>query len=251
MPTPEANLGLEEALLDRTAATGVPVLRFWESPAYFVVLGRSSKLSEVRTEQCRKEGVPIHRRASGGGVVLAGPGCLMYSVVLPQEILGRSRGIDSAHEYVLGRIVHALQPLVPSLSRAGTSDLALSANGTQHKVSGNALRMRAGRFLYHGTLLYNFDLSRISRWLGDPLRTPAYRADRAHEGFVANLPLAGDDLRWALASEWSADNPLVDPPLREAEALAATKYSDENWNLAGRLSKPTTDPLDPERHSPS
>ncbi|MEM9352967.1 MAG: lipoate--protein ligase family protein [Planctomycetota bacterium] len=250
LPTPGANLALEEALLDRESAPAVPVLRLWEFDDYFVVLGRSSRIREVHAERCQTEGVPILRRASGGGVVLAGPGCLMYSLVLPQETLGRSRGIDAAHSYVLGRMVHSLQPAAPSVIRSGTSDLTLSIDGARMKFSGNALRMRANRFLYHGSLLYNFDLARVSRLLSDPVRTPDYRGDRGHEGFVTNLHLSRAELRKALISEWSANEPLLDPPIPEAEALAKTKYVNKDWNFKGQWPQPSAIPFNNERNTP-
>ena len=85
LPTPEENLALDEALLDEAELSEGPTetLRFWEAGGEMVVVGRSSVVDdEVRVEACRRAGVPILRRASGGAAVLAGPGCLMYAAVL-------------------------------------------------------------------------------------------------------------------------------------------------------------------------
>src|SRR5690606_41854826 len=42
-------------------------LRFWESPTHFVVLGVSGRLDEeLDLETCRRDGLPILRRGSGG-----------------------------------------------------------------------------------------------------------------------------------------------------------------------------------------
>ncbi|NJM55910.1 MAG: lipoate--protein ligase family protein, partial [Verrucomicrobiae bacterium] len=38
-PTPQENLALDEALLDLADAGGAGVLRLWESPSPFVVVG--------------------------------------------------------------------------------------------------------------------------------------------------------------------------------------------------------------------
>ena len=163
LPTPVENVALDEALLEACEAGQLAggVLRLWESPEYFVVLGRSSDAQvEVNLAACRREDVPVLRRPSGGGTVLAGPGCLMYAVVLDLRELPHLRAVDAAHSYMLERIAAALAPQVPGVAHAGISDLALmEKNAPTRKISGNALRIKREHFLYHGTLLYDFDLA--------------------------------------------------------------------------------------------
>ncbi len=228
LPTPLENVALDEALLEACEAGQLAggVLRLWESPEYFVVLGRSSDPRvEVNLDACRREGVPVLRRASGGGTVLAGPGCLMYAVVLGFQELPHLRAVDAAHRHVLGRIAAALAPQVPGIAQAGISDLVLKSKNTPTlKISGNALRIKREHFLYHGTLLYNFDLSRIGQLLATPTRVPDYRDQRDHDDFVANLPLSRDELEDALLSEWKANDPLTDWPRDRMAELVATKY---------------------------
>jgi len=255
LPTPEENMALDEALLEACEAGQLAggVLRLWESPKYFVVLGRSSDPQvEVDLAACRREGVPVLRRPSGGGTVLAGPGCLMYAVVLEYRALPHLRAVDAAHCYVLERIAAALALQVPGVAHAGISDLAIAAEdsrtlrayprtrlevssgresldnqavlGRALKVSGNALRAKRDHFLYHGTLLYNFALDRIGRLLATPTRVPTYRQDRAHGEFVTNLPLDRDEIEQALIQAWNARQPLADWPRERVAELVATKY---------------------------
>lgn len=227
LPTPLENVALDEALLEACEAGQFAggVLRLWESPEYFVVLGRSSDPQiEVNLAACRREGVPVLRRPSGGGTVLAGPGCLMYAVVLDFRELPHLRAVDAAHRHVLERIAAALAPLIPGIAQAGISDLVLNEGKTTRKVSGNALRIKREHLLYHGTLLYDFDLDRISRLLATPTRTPDYRDQRSHGEFVANLPLSRDEMEDALLQAWKANDPLVDWPRERTTELAATKY---------------------------
>lgn len=212
--SPLANLEFEAELLDNLAAK-TEVFRLWESPLPIVVLGRSSKIEvEVNQSACSELGVPVFRRVSGGAAIVAGPGCLMYAVILDLERRPELALVDRAHAWVLGEFVKALRPLVPNVSCAGTSDLALLANdfgatdqarGADHsarKFSGNSLRKKRTRVLYHGTLLYDFDLSLIPRLLRSPPRQPDYRAGRAHGDFVTNLPLDGEILRKTLREHW-------------------------------------------------
>src|SRR5688500_5771457 len=85
--SPAQLLASEEALLDHCESTSHPgFLTFWESESHFVVLGYGKQVSvDVFEDVCARREIPILRRASGGGTVLQGPGCLNYSLILPIE----------------------------------------------------------------------------------------------------------------------------------------------------------------------
>src|SRR5262245_55423227 len=117
LPTLTENLALDEALLlaletDR----GGDVLRVWEWPPYAVVLGAGCWLSrDVDEAACRADGVEIVRRSSGGGTVLLGPGCLLYTLVLSYNRDDALREIGSSYRYILGRVAESLTGLLPDL----------------------------------------------------------------------------------------------------------------------------------------
>ena len=66
--SPEENLALDEALLDRAEQGGEAgdILRLWEPPTPLVVLGRSSRLEqEVNETECRRLDIRrVNSRAS-------------------------------------------------------------------------------------------------------------------------------------------------------------------------------------------
>ncbi|HEX3151899.1 MAG TPA: lipoate--protein ligase family protein [Gemmataceae bacterium] len=179
------NLALDEAmLLAAEAGEGPEVLRFWEWPTPAVVLGAGGSITiDVNEMACRRDDVTLHRRASGGGTVLLGRGCLLFSLVLAYERAAELREVNASYRWILGRIRVALQPIAV-LEPIGISDLAW--NGL--KVSGNSQQRKAGHVLHHGTLLYDFDLPAVGRYLYPPEREPTYRAGRGHDDFVTNLP---------------------------------------------------------------
>ena len=229
LPTPAENLALDEALFEAAEAGEIAggVLRLWESPDYCVVLGRSSRAEvEVNLDACRREGVPVLRRPSGGGTVLVGPGCLMFAVVLDYQSLPHLRAVDAAHRFVLERNASALARHVPGVAHAGISDLATVQPGSPAlKISGNALRAKRNHFLYHGTLLYDFALPRIGQLLATPSRTPAYRQDRSHDQFVANLPMERELIEQSLIDAWNAHDSLADWPRERTNDLVVSKYA--------------------------
>jgi lipoate-protein ligase A len=232
LPTPEANLALDDALLEEAERGEVPreSLRLWELPKPAVVIGRSSRVEgEVRREACRRAGIPILRRASGGAAIVAGPGCLMYSLVLSYQLRPAYRWIDHAHRGVLGHIAAALNSLVPSIRHEGTSDLAMAGR----KISGNSMRCRRTHLLYHGTLLYDFPLELVERCLPRPPREPDYRQGREHGEFIANLPASPEAMREAIVAAFAAEPAEggdAHLPLALVDELVA-RYRDPNWNF--------------------
>lgn len=230
LPTPAENLALDEALLDAAEAGELSeeVLRLWESPRPVVVVGRSSRVAdEVNVPACEAAGMPILRRASGGAAIVAGPGCLMYAVVLRYDSREHLRMIDEAHRHVLGIVSRAVGALVPGVEHCGTSDLAIGSR----KFSGNSLRCKRDHFLYHGTLLYDFDLLSIERYLKTPPRQPEYRARREHSAFVTNLQASAQKLRRALSAAFGASEPLERWPKPRMQRLVDERYGHVHWNL--------------------
>ncbi|MCO6043983.1 lipoate--protein ligase family protein [Aeoliella sp. ICT_H6.2] len=233
LDSPAENVALDEALLEACLAGEYPhgVLRLWESPSPMVVVGRGSHLElEVNQDACGAAGVPVLRRASGGLSIVAGPGCLMYAVVDPGHLAGKVN-IDVVHQHVLDTLVAGLQGAGLAVVRAGTSDLVIeSPEGLLRKVSGNSLRVTRGGFLYHGTLLYDFELPLITRYLRQPPRSPDYRAGRSHGEFVANMPIGRQALAQAIAEAWQARENLESWPRARTQELMRTRYATDQWN---------------------
>ena len=228
LPTAAENLALDEALLEEAEAGDAPAetLRLWEPLQPMVVVGRSSQFFvEVRLDACRELGVPVLRRSSGGAAIVAGPGCLMYALVLSYRLRPQLRVLKEAHRWVLGVLAAALGAFVPGVECRGTSDLAIGGR----KFSGNSARCRRNHLLYHGTLLYDFPLELVERCLAMPPRMPEYRECRPHEGFVTNLPMRLETIREALVEAYGAREPCDPWPERRTAQLVAEKYSLPEW----------------------
>lgn len=165
-------------------------LRFWESPRPAVIVGYLAHVDrEVHADACLADKVPIVRRLSGGGAVVVGRGCLNYTLILSLADRPDLRDVARSYQRVLARFVQALD--IAGLSIGGASDLTIDGR----KMSGCAQRRGRRALLHHGTLLYDFDLDLIPRYLKEPARRPTYRSGRSHLEFVANAPLAADELK--------------------------------------------------------
>ena len=256
LTTPAENLAFDEAMLevaDRDSETSLErvipeVLRLWEMPSPCVVLGRASKWAEeANAIACERDSVPILRRVSGGASIVAGPGCLMYSVLLSYQIRPAWRMLDSAHSEVMTRMRQAVQNSLNSLNTPvqidlqGTCDLTLN----NRKFSGNALRCKRQWMLYHGTIMVAMPLEWITEYLLEPPRQPDYREKRVHSSFVVNLMDghigAATSLEFKnllqkhIAAAWNAtpigtDTWFQQEVAEEAARLMQSRYSDPLWH---------------------
>jgi lipoate-protein ligase A len=227
-PAPADDLALDEALLLAAEDAGAgEVLRLWELAAPAAVVGAGGSVAiDVDLAACAADGVPVLRRASGGGTVVLGPGCLCFSLVLAYDRAPGLGEIPASNRYVLGRVLAALRPLI-SAGVEGTSDLA--AGGV--KFSGNAQQRKRRHFLHHGTLLCRgFDLGLIPRYLHAPERQPDYRRGRPHAAFVTTLPAPVEEVKRSLTDEWRPDGEYGPVPWGAARALVAEKYGRDDWN---------------------
>jgi lipoate-protein ligase A len=230
LSTPAENLALDEALLEAAELAPGPTetLRLWESPQPVVVVGRSSRVdAEVNRGECERRNIPVLRRCSGGAAIVAGPGCLMYALVLSYELRPELRMLEQTHRLILAKLKQSLEKLSPDVEHRGVSDLVRG----DRKFCGNSLRCKRRHLLYHGALLYDFPLELISACLNAPPRQPDYRRGRRHEQFVANFPSACLTLRRAVIAGWEAWEELPNWPGDLTRRLAAERYCNPQWNF--------------------
>jgi lipoate---protein ligase len=220
------NLALDEALLiEADAGRGGPVLRFWEPVDFGVVLGASCRVGEdVLEEACRADGVPILRRTSGGGTVVVGPGALNVSVILPDSAAPGLTTVEGAHRYVLDSIARRICGAGPTVTVAGRGDLVI---GNQ-KCGGSAQRRLKSWFMVHCSILNDFSIDRVVRYLAVPRRQPDYRQGRGHHAFLRNLGLPRKILQDAIRGGGA---PGACPAGAQAlvPALMAEKFANRVW----------------------
>jgi len=224
---PAMNLALDEALLVHAEQAGEESIRFWRFNRPVVVLGRGSKIgAEVDVEFCQRESIPVLRRCSGGASIVAGPDCLMYSVVLDLVARPELRSVDEAHRFVIGNLAAAILSQRAEIQWQGICDLTLDSK----KFSGNSLRIARNHLLYHGTVLQRVDRELVQRCLRTAPRQPDYRDGRDHDEFVTSIAIDPIQFCDALAHRYGAREIMQDWPVAEMESLYESKYAKSEWH---------------------
>ena len=163
--------------------------RFFASQQKAVVLARSNKPElEVEEERCHRAGVPILRRKGGGGTVVLGDGCLIFTMAFYAKELFAN---DTYFAAVNDIWIEALKSIgIEGVRQRGISDLAVG----DKKIAGTSLFRKRHLLVYQGSLLVNPDLEQISWFLRHPTKEPDYRQGRKHSEFITSLKELGHDI---------------------------------------------------------
>lgn len=125
-----------------------------------VIIGRNQVLeAEVNLDYCRRHGVKVVRRKSGGGCVYADRDNIMISYV-------SKRGeVAEIFERYLSALTTCLCSLGLKAEKSGRNDILVEGR----KVSGNAFHQLPDRSIVHGTLLYNTDFNALEEAIRPPV----------------------------------------------------------------------------------
>ncbi|MEV6646998.1 lipoate--protein ligase family protein [Amycolatopsis sp. NPDC051371] len=225
---PAENLAFDEALI--RVAPESPVLWLWRNPVC-VVVGRGQRIArEVQVEACARDGVPVLRRASGGGTVFHDPGNLNVTLVLPGPT---DRPLET-----LGKVMSAAVDQLGLVPRIGDRGLFVE----DAKLCGFAVFRTKTGLLAHSTLLVETSAALVGRYLtsapADPRPLDSHRspvASLAEHGLRPGFPSVEAAVR-AAASQILGT--LVPRPPSAAElarqrALLHTRYRYPSWHADG------------------
>ncbi|ANN19164.1 lipoate--protein ligase [Amycolatopsis orientalis] len=227
---PADNLAFDEALL--RAAPEAPVLWIWRNTDC-VVVGRGQKIErEVKVDVCASDGVPVLRRASGGGTVFHDPGNLNITLVLS------GHGLAGKPLEALGELMTATVAGLGLPSRLGDRGLFVGDS----KLCGFAVfRTRTG-LLAHSTLLVSTAAERVGRYLtaapADPRPLDSHRsqvaslADHGLRKGVADVTAAVRAAAAAQLGELTTRKPSA-AELDWHRSLGHTRYHYSEWHSSG------------------
>jgi lipoate-protein ligase A len=191
--------GPDDPLGESVLEEAQPWLRVFEPAAVRVVIGRGQDPErEVLVANARADGVPIHRRLSGGGAVVLAPGMVVVALRLANTRTGTAYWLELVNRALIPAVADACGAVAFS---CGHGDLALAeAGGPARKIVGASLRQNARWVAYLGVMLVADRTALMDRYLASPSRRPDYRGDRGHAAFCTGLERHGANVAGVIAA---------------------------------------------------
>lgn len=235
------NMAIDEAMLVLRSQDKIPnTLRLYRFTPSAVTVGFfQSPNEEVNIEFCKKHGIEIVRRITGGGAVYHDEnGEITYSIVVSQK--NAPRDIIKSYELFCNGLVIALKKFGLPAEFHPINDVLVYGK----KISGSAQTRRRGVVLQHGTLMYNTDIATLAVTLKV---VPEKLKDKG----VKKLEERVTTISKALGRQVSRDEvvqamiegfeealnvkffrgELTSEELELAEKLVKEKYSTDKWNF--------------------
>jgi lipoate-protein ligase A len=223
------NLAIEEAILRCLLEYGgFNTLRLWRnSPS--VVIGYFQNPSSVNVANCKKLGIDVVRRVSGGGAVYHDHGNLNYSIIIHKSSLKDMAGdVEKSYDLFCGGIIEGLKLLgVDAYNNGG--DILIRGK----KVSGSAQFRAYDVILHHGTLMVNVNLKKLEHVLGV---SAGKNLINLQDVLPHTIPL--NKIKSAVKAGFEKafnvkfmKGILSHIEKQEAKRLWKIKYSKEHWNI--------------------
>ncbi|UCD13206.1 MAG: DUF116 domain-containing protein [Thermoplasmatales archaeon] len=165
--TAAENMALDEVILKAKNIAIIPnTVRFLQFLPPAVLLGYHQSLEqEIRVDFCKKAGIDINRRITGGGTIFFDETQIGWEIICEKDFF--QRGI--ADTYFFERLS---QPLISFLNELGINASFRPRNDIDvngRKISGTGGTEEGNVFLFQGTLLVDFDVATMLKALRIPI----------------------------------------------------------------------------------
>lgn len=151
LPTPRPPRRLPFFLaMEEWAASSLPDAEYffvWQQDGPTIICGRNQTIPlEVDLPLCRRSGIDVVRRRSGGGAVVADENNLMLSYIRPRK----GQPVESIFSEWSEKLVGALRQLGVDANVTGRNDVCINGR----KVSGGAFYALPRHAIAHSTMLF-------------------------------------------------------------------------------------------------
>ena len=244
------NMAIDEAILTARIADKVPnTLRFYRWQPSVVSIGRNQNPeSEIYLGACKRLGVDVVRRISGGGTVYHDfDGEVTYSVTAKTQDIGAA-DVTTVYDKIYEAIKDALR-LLGITADFSSGDAKNCPNMTVNgkKISGSSQTITRGVVLQHGTLLRNVDLPKMFQLLKLKNASCTQAADIGKRKITSIQNELGhaimpETVANALAQGFKAMLKIQLEPaelspfeVELANGLFKKKYAIKEWNFEGKI----------------
>ncbi len=230
--TATENMALDELLLELRGKNQIPdtirLLQF--TPAAVLVGFHQAVEQEVRTAYCKRMGIDINRRITGGGTIYFDKSQIGWEIIGDKKNFGCELPNARFFERLSLPIINMLKKLGIDAKFRGRNDIEVSGR----KISGTGGAEYNNAFLFQGTLLIDFDVDNMLR----ALRIPIEKLKK-HE--IDSLKERVTCLAWELG--YTPDTAIIKRMIKESFQeffncqLIETGLSDMELGLLGQYVK--------------
>lgn len=226
---PAFNLALEEVIAGEYPFEAVMLWR--NAPS--IIVGRNQNTeAEINASEVRRRNIHVIRRITGGGAVYHDLGNINYTIAAADRQLDSEAFARNAEI-----IIKVLQKMGVAAGFFGRNDILVDGR----KISGSAKSVLTNRTLFHGTLLFDTDLSILSQVLTPDVEKIRAKGIKSLRARVANLKeflpdISVDEfierLKCGILQELDQKSIAEIPEeiIEKAKLLAEKKYRTWEWN---------------------
>jgi len=243
------NMAIDEAILRAKIENLVPnTIRFYRWKPSAVSIGKFQDIQkEAHIENCKKHGVDIVRRITGGGTVYHDTeGEITYSLIANKKDL-KVENITAVYTKIYTGITEALKILgINADFSEGNTKTCPNLTVKGKKISGSAQSHKKGVVLQHGTLLIDVDLEKMFTFLRVPWAKTCMEVVNVAENKITSIKkelgknISKEEVNQALVEGFQKalsikfeDGELTAYESALAEKLYKEKYATEEWNFQG------------------
>ena len=175
------NMALDEMIFCRYIEDGIPVLRVysWEAPSLTYGISQHPE-NEINLEQCKRDGVQIAQRITGGGVLFH-HNEITYSLVCSKEDAGEDKNVFVSYRQICAFLIYFYESLGLNACFALEADdfknksLPHKLCSASHekfdiviggrKIGGNAQKRRRQVIFQHGSIPLSIDWEFVRRYV--------------------------------------------------------------------------------------
>lgn len=237
------NMAMDEAvMIELQRGFSLPLLRVYKWNPPTITIGYFQKAEEIDFDQCRKDGIGVVRRITGGRAVLHWEE-LTYSILFTMEDFTPFQKKE-IFTFIARCLVDSLSLLgirsnIVEKSRGNLKSADCFAapaqfeveSASQEKLIGSAQTMKGGVVLQHGAIPYSCRYTDIAKYLKHDigsLKSASYLSE------IAGKRVDDEELLSALRKGFSRHLPLVEGSFTWEERaltgrLEREKYSQDAW----------------------
>ncbi|MDD3788267.1 MAG: lipoate--protein ligase [Petrimonas sp.] len=230
---PDYNIALEEYCFKKLTHHDKIFILWINEPA--IIVGKhQNTIEEINSEYVKANGIHVVRRISGGGAVYHDLNNLNYTIISNEE-----KGAEFDFKTFSEPVIDTLAELGVKADFTGRNDLVIDGK----KICGNAQAYTKGRVMHHGCLLFDTDLSVLSKALEAPkdkIESKSTKSVRSIvDNILPNLPekISVNEFSDKLLAHMRSKFPRMqeytfsEEELAEIEQIRSTKFGTWDWNF--------------------